>query len=163
MREVIERHIFISILVFLLPYIPFACVLTVYPPYITWAVEKKLRWEWLVPVWLQLNIWDNAYLNMENCVLHMMCYAHILILVLSSCSILGGKYIAEILECMWRQYCTVCTYWNRSKYLSCVELSGSRWAIKLYSGYSDTRDQAALLISWVLALANHWLRPGNTM
>jgi hypothetical protein len=45
-----DRHIFISILVFLLLYIPSAWVLTVYPPYITWAVEKKLRWEWLVPV-----------------------------------------------------------------------------------------------------------------
>jgi hypothetical protein len=99
---------------------------------------KKLRWEWLVPVWLQLNIWDNAYLNMENCVLHMMCYAHVLILVLSSCSILGGKYIAEILECMWRQYCTVCAYLNRSKYLWYVEFLDSRRAIKLYSGYSDT-------------------------
>jgi hypothetical protein len=31
-----------------------------------------------------------------------------------------------------------CAYLNRSKYLYYVELLGSRRAIKLYSGYSDT-------------------------
>jgi hypothetical protein len=61
---------------------------------------------------------------------------------------------------MWRLYCV---YSNRSKYLLCVEPSDSRRAIKLYNGVLEHVDQVALVISWVMALAEYWLRPGNTM
>jgi hypothetical protein len=41
-------------------------------------------------------------------------------------------------------------------------VSDSRRAIKYYSGYSDTLS-SYVIIDWVMALAEYWLRPGNTM
>jgi hypothetical protein len=57
----------------------------------------------------------------------------------------------------------ICWHTAHPIYLSCVKVLDSRWAIKLYSGYSNTRDQALVLIDWVMILAEYSLRPGNTI
>jgi hypothetical protein len=63
-----------------------------------------------------------------------MCYDYTLILVFIFSALFPKVNSRKLLKCMWSIYCV---YLNRSKFLCCVELSDSRRAIKLYSGYPD--------------------------
>jgi hypothetical protein len=59
---------------------------------------------------------------------------------------------------MWRLYCV---YSNRSKYLWCVEFLIHAERLNIIVG-TRTHWSSYVIIDWIMALAEYWLRPRNT-